>query len=390
MQTDLVGIPISATQQSAARLNAILEIYGSASGQRINRDKSAIYFSTNTSEPVRQLLKTTLDIYVEAFSERYLGLPTAVGRITSGTFAHIGDRARGKMQGWSERLLACAGRDALMKSVVQALPTYSMTTFLLNKKVCKSITSPMAKFFWSSSLDKKAMHWVAWDKLATPKCKGGMGYRDMHLFNLALLGKHGWRFLTTPDSLCAQVLKGRYFPDVDFMQAVVPKTASATWRAIIAGREALRAGLIKRVGDGSSISVWNDMWIPGTTTMKPMLRPENTVIENVSELIDQENWTWNQQLVRDTFILTDANAILNIPIRQGGGDDFLAWDFEKTGNCTVKSAYRALVNQKERIALDEGTATGTSTSDQQMWSALWKLNVVLGEFFLGSFLTNTH
>ena len=40
------------------------------------------------------------------------------------------------------------------------------------------------------------------------------------------------------------------------------------------------------------------------------------------------------------------------------------------------SAYRALVNQKELIALDEGTATSTSTSDQQMWSALWKLNVV--------------
>ena len=131
-----------------------------------------------------------------------------MGRITSGTFDHISERARARMQGWSEKLLACAGHETLLKSVVQAIPTYPMSTFLLTKKVCKSLTAPMAKYFWSSSLDKRSMHWVSWKELATPKCKGGMGFRDPHMFNLAMLGKHGWRFLTNPASLCARVLKG--------------------------------------------------------------------------------------------------------------------------------------------------------------------------------------
>jgi hypothetical protein len=113
----------------------------------------------------------------------------------------------------------------------------------------------MARYFWSSSLDKKGMHWVSWKELASPKCNGGMGFRDMPLFNLALLGKHGCRLMTKPYSLCAQVLKGRYFPDTDFLHASALKSASATWRAIIAGREALNVGLIKRVGDVISISV---------------------------------------------------------------------------------------------------------------------------------------
>ena len=239
-----------------------------------------------------------------------------------------------------------------------------MSTFLLTKKVCKSLTSPMAKFFWSSSLDKRSMHWVSWKELSTPKCKGGMGFRDPHLFNLAFLGKHGWRFLTNPNSLCARVLKGRYFPDTDFMHGAVPKSASATWKAIIAGREALRCGLISCVGDGSTLDVWTDKWIPDTISMSPIFRPQNTAIRRVADLIDKSNWSWKYEVVRETFIAPDAESILNIPVRQGGGDDCLAWAFERTGNYTMKSAYRALMTQNERLALEEGTATGTSNDDQ--------------------------
>ena len=137
---------IKASTESAIRLNDILRIYGEASGKCVNRAKSAIYFSPNTPAAHKESLKQLLNVHSEAFSERYLGLPTAVGRITSGTFEHIGDRVRGKMQGWSERFFACAGRETLIKSIVQAIPTFRMSCFLLTKKVCKNLTSNTAKF----------------------------------------------------------------------------------------------------------------------------------------------------------------------------------------------------------------------------------------------------
>ena len=74
--------------------------------------------------------------------------------------------------------------------------------------------------------------------------------------------------------------------------------------------------------------------------------------------------------MRGTFIAPDATAILNIPLRQGGGEDILAWAHEKSGIYSGKSAYRALVNQKERLALDEGQITGTSVDQQQLWNAV--------------------
>ena len=102
------------------------------------------------------------------------------------------------------------------------------------------------------------------------------------------------------------------------MHAALPKSSLATWKAIIAGREALRTGLISRVGDGTTIDVWNDKWIPGTISMSPISRPPGTAIQRVEELIDTSNWTWKHEVVRENFIAPDAEAILNIPIRQGG------------------------------------------------------------------------
>jgi hypothetical protein len=83
------------------------------------------------------------------------------------------------------------------------------------------------------------------------------------------LGKHGWKLMTSPDSLCAQVLKGRYYPNSDLLQATIPNRSSATWREIAAGREALQLGLIKRISDGLTVSLWTDKWIPRSRTMQP-------------------------------------------------------------------------------------------------------------------------
>ena len=108
------------------------------------------------------------------------------------------------------------------------------------------------------------MNWRSWE---WPKSLGGMGFQDMALLNQAMHGKQAWCLLTDPDSLCAQVLKGRYFPFTDFWNATAPGSASATWGAILHGRDLLKKGAM---GDWG----WETLTVEERPTLPAVLKCE--------------------------------------------------------------------------------------------------------------------
>ena len=176
------------------------------------------------------------------------------------------------MQGWCERKMSCAAREVLLKSVVQALPAYSMSCFKLTKGLCKKLTTNMSKYLWAGSLDKRGMHWQAWEKMAIPESKGGMGFRDMTAFNQAVLAKQAWSLLDSPDSLCASLLKTKYYPDGQLLDTVFPNTGCAVWKGILHGLDFLKRGVIWRVGNGAVIRTWRGTWIPDHRRFAPSLQ----------------------------------------------------------------------------------------------------------------------
>lgn len=129
-------------------------------------------------------------------------------------------RVRKKLEGWREKFLSQAGKELLLQAVVHAIPTYSMSVFKLPKTLCKQLNSLMNNFWWNQNRESRGVTWLNWKRLGLAEQQGGMGLRDIEVFNLALLAKQGWR-LQYPESLVAKIMREKYFSSDSFLMASV-------------------------------------------------------------------------------------------------------------------------------------------------------------------------
>lgn len=181
-----------------------------------------------------------------------------------------------------------------------------------------------------------------------PKYKGGLGFRDIEIFNLSLLARQVWRILEEPASLSARVLKARYYPDTHVLQAVPGSHPSQIWRALIEGRDMLKLGLVKRIGDGKSTHIWDDNWIPRNFKLRPVCPRSLNPPRLVSELISEATRCWNAAQLEEHLLPMDVEVIQNIPISHVQQEDFYAWHYDKSGRFSVRSAYRMIMEIKKR------------------------------------------
>ena len=101
----------------------ILDRYCKASGQSINFTKSAALFSPNSSKHLQEQICDLLNVECMDPKARYLGLPSICGRKKGELFSFILEKVLQKVQGWKQKLLSQAGREILIKSVIQAIPS---------------------------------------------------------------------------------------------------------------------------------------------------------------------------------------------------------------------------------------------------------------------------
>jgi hypothetical protein len=92
---------------------------------------------------MKDTVKSSLQIESEALGERYLGLPTVVGKVADGTFDYSADRIRSFVHGWGVNNMSCGGREVLLKANAQVVPTYPMSCFKLLAPLCKKATYPV-------------------------------------------------------------------------------------------------------------------------------------------------------------------------------------------------------------------------------------------------------
>ena len=297
------------------KLMEILRIYESASGQKINTEKSSIFFSPNTSQERKDEIFSILGPMNDSQHTKYLGLPSIIGRSKKQIFAKIREKVGKNLAGSKGKLLSMGGKEILIKAVAQAIPSYTMSCFLLPMSLCEDLERDLRSFWWGQKQQESKIAWVGWKKMCQPKSLDGLGFRNLHAFNLALLAKQAWRILTNSSSLAARILKAKYFPYEDILNASLGNSPSFTWRSIFQSIEVIKSGTRWRVGNGRLIHIWEDTWLPSPSTFKFISPPRDFGdFPMVSSLIDQDTKWWKPNVVRTLFLPFEADIVIKIPL----------------------------------------------------------------------------
>ncbi|XP_016747432.1 uncharacterized protein [Gossypium hirsutum] len=233
---------------------------------------------------VRNILKEYELVSGATNPKKYLGLPMMVGRKKRWAFSKFADRFRKCIAGWSFRYLSMGGKEVFIKAVLQSLPVYIMQCFALPKTFCHQLEGILNKFWWANNKTSKGIHWSTWSVLYLPKAYGGMGFRDLCLFNKALLAKQ---------------------------------------RSICSAKDVFDNGLLWRIGNGAKVNIWNEPWVPGPGNGRLLVHSMDINWTTVDQLLNEEFDTWKKEVIYRLFDDEQARCILNIPLAGCGSSDML-------------------------------------------------------------------
>ncbi|GJT17712.1 putative RNA-directed DNA polymerase [Tanacetum coccineum] len=132
---------------NAKNLSRILTCFHLASGLKVNFSKSKLY-----------------------------GIGANMSRCVNWT--PVINRFQKRLSNWKAKILSFGGRLTLVKYVVGSLGVYYFSNFKAPKKIIKKLESIRRKFFWGGNSDENKISWIAWDKIISPRHKGGLGIDD--------------------------------------------------------------------------------------------------------------------------------------------------------------------------------------------------------------------
>ncbi|KAL0402372.1 UNVERIFIED_CONTAM: hypothetical protein Slati_4267100 [Sesamum latifolium] len=265
------------TMEAMHCLQNVLDTFERAFGLKINKQKSAMIFNKNVGVNERDKLAGVLGVTVVAKHDKCLRILTIAGRSKKELFDGIKERIWQRLNSWSSKKLSQAGRGVLVKSVLQTIPTYTMSSFRLPDLLLKEIEGMMADFFWSKET-KSRINWLAWDKLCKRKVEGGLGFRRL-------------KECSSP---------------------------SLTWRSIWGARDIFAAGLRWRVGDGKTIPIKRHLWLPRPGTFQLFGRPDTLPDDTKVATLINASHEWDEELIKSEMWPMDADCIPSIsPPEQG-------------------------------------------------------------------------
>jgi hypothetical protein len=207
--------------------------------------------------------------------------------------------------------------------------------------------------------------WVAWRNICTPNTSGGLGFRDLELENLSLLGKWKWRWLNEKQDLLGKVLNSRYggWSNLGMEAKAEYKSASLWWRdlyTIDIRQDNLKGwfwgGINKKIKNGLDTSFWEDSWLGNSSLKDLYCRPYYVVLNKFSSVGEialrrGSNWEWGFVWRRELFEweMSDLNNLKNTIMSSLVLEDFQdawRWREDLARGYSAASTYKYMINKR--------------------------------------------
>ncbi|XP_026396896.1 uncharacterized protein LOC113291593 [Papaver somniferum] len=243
----------------------ISENFSSLSGQMLNFDKSCVYFSHNLSPGYCEFLSRALNMSIVSDSGKYLGAPLLLGHSKVKSFDPIVQSFEVRLKNFVSITLNQAGRSTLTTLIdkLNSLPTYQMGCFKIPTTLIDKLDSLQLNFWWGHNTGK-GIKFIYWDSINKSKEQGGLGFRDLENFNIALICKLIWKIVTEEEKFKVQILSAKYFKDCSILHLdKLNESCSWIWRGIYRCIGIIKDNSFWSIGCGTKTKIWLDCWVVG-------------------------------------------------------------------------------------------------------------------------------
>lgn len=192
-----------------------------------------------------------------------------------------------------------------------------------------------------------------------------MDFEDFSMFNMALLAKHSWRFMSDTSTLLHKILKAIYFPTTSFMNVKHVVALSFTWREIWEARKLPKEGCRWQVGNGKSINIWTHYWLLGYKSLSwanPIREQENEI--KITSIFDPYHQALNNEKFTELLPPFIVAKVFKQIIPTVACEDCLIWEHERNGNYSMHNGYR--LNRQHAWVHCDGESSN-ATLQKQSW-----------------------
>ncbi|KAL2930273.1 LINE-1 retrotransposable element ORF2 protein, partial [Bienertia sinuspersici] len=217
--------------ESIKMLTKCFHAFSLSSGLQASREKTEVYTCGMKEEQVQQILQET-GFRRGSLPFKYLGIPISSKRISIGQCKTLIEKMTARIRIWSSKNMSYAARVQLINAVLISIHQYWAQVFILPKAALAKIEGICRSFLWSGKWFSHSPGNISWDKVCNSKTTGGLGIKDIHIWNTASLGRYVRALATKRDNLWVKWVHAIYLKDSSWADYCPKPDVSWYWKKI--------------------------------------------------------------------------------------------------------------------------------------------------------------